>query len=298
MNDIYPSEKPAFIFMAGSSGHTGSRLAARLLELGWQLKCLSHREHTRGRIPEHTRCEIVSGDLHRPETYTESLRGAHACLNLAHIRHIVPLIEACKAVGVNRLLATSSTRRFTRFPDPSAQRVIAAEAAIAISDLDFTVLRPTMIFGGSNDNNLEKVFAWLRRHRWLPLVAGGRGKLQPIYVHDLVAAFVTALEHPETTSGKMLTVAGSETKTQKDLFIAIGEAIGRPTRFIPVPYPLMMSAAWLAENLISRPPLSCAQVRRMLEDKVFDISEARAALPGWEPRTLNEALAEKSQGKA
>lgn len=280
------------LFLTGATGHTGSRVARRLLEDGWALSCLNHNPEHRRRLPGHERLRVVAGDVREPQGWIDELHGAAALVHMAHIGFAPHVIDACERAGVRRVLAMSSTRRFTRFPEATARLVIDGEAAFEASALDYTILRATMIFGGRRDNNLEKVVAWLRRRRMVPIVGGGRNLVQPIFVEDLVDALLRALARPETAR-RILTVAGPEPMTQRAMLHAIGEALGRRPILLPVPFAAMFTGAWLLERLPGRPPLTRDQVRRQLEDKTADIAEARAALGGWTPTPFSEAIRRK-----
>jgi MFS family permease len=68
--------------------------------------------------------------------------------------------------------------------------------------------------------------------------------------------------------------------------------------FMIVPFGLMLAGAGLLEKVQRRPLITRDQVRRTLEDKAFDIGEAREALGGWTPRPFEEAMALKVAGNA
>lgn len=296
MSAATPDPSP-FLFLTGATGHTGSRVARRMLADGFHLRCLVRTpDHTR-HLPADPRLQVIAGGIARPADWQDHLRGAAAVIHMAHVGFGEHIVAACAAAGVSRVIALSSTRRFTRFPEETARRVIAGEAAFEASDLDYTILRPSMIYGGDRDNNIEKIVRWLRRRRWFPLVAGGRNRLQPIFVGDLVEAIARALASPDTTRRRALIVAGPEPVSQRELVSAVGAALGRPPVFVPVPYAALYSAAFMLE-IFPRPLVTRAQVRRQLEDKVFDIAEARAALAPWSPRPLADGLRLKIDGHA
>ena len=196
-----PNTERGFLFLTGATGHTGSRVARRLLGDGWRLRCLVHMPEHAVRLPKDERLEDDKGDVNSPETWQDRLAGASALLHMAHIRFADAVVRACEAEGVARVIALSSTRRFTRFPEQTARWVIDGEARLEASTLDYTILRASMIFGGDRDNNLEKVVRWLQRRRWVPVVAGGHHQGQPNFVGDLVAAIVRALERPKQRDG-------------------------------------------------------------------------------------------------
>lgn len=287
-----------YLFLTGATGHTGSRAARRLLDEGWRLRCLNHNPDHARHLPQSPSLEIVRGDITHPEAWQDALVGAAAVVHMAHVGFARHITQACQAADVGRVISLSSTRRFTQFPEATARRVIEGEAALEASPLNYTILRSAMIFGGDRDNNLEKLVRWLRRRPFLPLLAGGRNLVQPIYTWDLVEAIVRALDRPEATARRALTLAGPEPMTQRVMIEKIARAMGRPLFWVPVPYALMFAGAGLIEKLMRRPPVTRDQIRRMLEDKTFDISEAQAALGGWQPRPFEEALALKLAGKA
>ncbi len=294
------TDSPPFLFLTGATGHTGSRAARRLLADGWRLRCLLHTP-ARGRfLPDSPDLEIVPGDITDPAPWLPRLRGAAAFLNMAHVGFADYVVAACRETGIRRVLSLSSTRRFTRFPERTARMVIDGEVAYAASGLDWTVLRASMIFGGDRDNNLEKVVRWLRRHRWMPLIAGGTNLVQPIFVLDLVDAISRAVaDRSGATSGRALTLAGPEPMTQRAMIETIAAAMDCPLAWVPVPFGAAMAAGWTLERIRPRRPFATRdQFRRMLEDKTFDITEAQAALGGWSPRPFAEAIRLKLAGEA
>lgn len=284
--------------MTGATGHTGSRAARRLLELGWRLTCLNHNpEHAR-HLPRDPALEIIAGDVTRPEGWAQALRGAEAIIHMAHVGFARHVVAACEAAGVRRVISLSSTRRFTKFPERTARMVIEGEGALEASGLDYTILRASMIYGGDRDNNLEKMMRWLRRRRVMPLFAGGRNLVQPIFTWDLVEAITAALARPEATARRALTLAGPRPMTQREMIETLARAMGRRVIWVPVPYAAAMAAAWMLERLGPRPLVTREQIRRTLEDKTFDIGEAQEALGGWAPRAFEEGVALKVAGKA
>ncbi len=276
-----------FLFVTGGTGKTGSRLIRRLLHDGWDVRALVRTDEHRRFLPQDERLTILRGDLTDPAkspAWAESLKGADAVLHLAHTGFAEKIVRACQSVGVGRLICLSSTRRFTKFPEQTAKMVIEGEASVEASGLNWTILRSSMIYGGGRDNNVEKLSRWLRGCRFMPLVRGGKNLVQPIFVDDLAEALVRALARPTETSRTALTVAGPEPITWKRMVQNVGEKIGRPPIWIPVPYGLLFSAAALAEFLPGRPPATRDQIRRLLEDKTFDIAESVSVLGDWHPR--------------
>ena len=76
----------------------------------------------------------------------------------------------------------------------------------------------------------------------------------------------------------------------------IGQALGRRPVWLPIPYGAAMAAACVLEIMFPNPPIGRDQIRRATEDKAFDITPAREALGGWQPRSFEQTLALKLEG--
>ena len=232
----------------------------------------------------------ILGDLENPGDWIGAVKGAQAVLHLAHIGFAQGIVSACRDTEVQRLICLSSTRRFTRFPDSGSRRVVAGEKIVEGSGLDFTILRPTMIYGPPRDNNVERIVDWLGRRRWMPLIRGGKNLVQPIFVDDVADAIVQCVAHPRETRALSFTLAGPESLTWREFVETIAQETGHPVSWIPVPYAVARAGAGLAELISARPFVTRDQVRRLLEDKAFGIEEASRALGAWQPRALRDGL--------
>jgi len=282
------------ILVTGATGHTGSYLVRRLVESGRQVRCLV-------RTPEHDRylpqsgVEIVRGDFDRPETIRASLDHADVLVNVAHIRFAHALIPLCKMAGVRRALFMSSTRRYTRYPCRSATEVIEGEEAVRKSGLDYTILRPSMIYGGPRDNNMTKLVAQVKTRRIFPLFGNGKNLIQPVFVLDLVEAMIHCLEHPDTI-GREYILAGPEPMSYRQCLDIIATQLNKKPLFIPVPLSLCMFAAKMYEKTTKKPRITAEQVQRFGEDKAFDIEPAKREI-GFTPRSFEEGIRMKLAGE-
>lgn len=299
------------LLVTGAASHTGRRAVRRMLAEGRHLKLITRDAEALRRIlrpeddpraddnPSQADYETLVADLSDASCVAklaDFARGCDAVVHIAHIGFAETVIRICRESDVRRLICISSTRRFTSFPDATAQRVIDGEKRVTdsdASDLNTTILRPSMIYGDEGDNNLARVARWLKRSRWMPLVRGGRNLVQPIFVDDLIQAILRAVDRPEATRGRALTLAGPEAITWRAMIAAVGIAIDRPVRWIPLPYSLVLAAAGIAQILPGRSIVTTAQIRRLLEDKAFDIDEATEALGGWRPRAFDEGIGMK-----
>lgn len=288
------SSSQSTVLVTGASGHTGSRLVLALLDAGYPVRILT-REPARMAINVRRRLEVVRGDLLRPETAQEAVKGCRAVIAVTHIKLAPAIIFAMQSAGVRRGIFMSSTRRYTRFVEETARQVMAGEQAVEDSGLDWTIIRPTMIYGGKEDRNLEPLLATLKKWPVFPLPAGGRMLWQPVFTWDVVAALIAALERPATI-GKAYTVAGPDAISYREMLETMIEEAGLKTRLVPVPLGAARPLVAMYERLARHPRIQMDQIRRMEEDKDFDISQARADL-GFDPVSFRDGIRRKVRGE-
>ncbi len=288
------------LLVAGGTGHTGERLVRRLLRAGHAVRVLSRRT---ARDPVlaallDAGAESAEGDCTRRWMLWEALAGCDALVSCAHVRYAAACVQACETVGVARYIQMSSARRHTRFPCPSSREVIAGEEAIVASPLIYTIVRPTMIFGGRRDQNMTRLVEWFRRHRWFPVFGDGSNLVQPVFVEDLLDAMMVAISQPEVSARRDFDIAGPEALPYRRFIAETARACGvREPVLVPVPLALALTAARLAPRWLTARGLSAEQVQRMAEDKDVSIEPARAAL-GFNPRPFAEAIRLKARGLA
>ena len=281
-------------FVTGGSGFLGQAVLSLAAERGLQVLALARsgaaaeRVAARGAVP-------VPGDLDDPRSLDAAFataveQGADVLVNLASLGfgHAPAVVSAAEDAGLRRAVFVSTTAVATRLPAATRRIRLEAERVIQDSGLDWTVLRPTMVYGHPGDRNLSRLLALLHRVPLVPVPGGGRGLQQPVHVDDLAAAVLAAAEAAHAV-GRRYDVAGPEPVTFRELLEQAGEAVGRRPLLVPTP---LGPTAWLLaryEELSSRPRLRAEQVRRLAEDKVFDITPAVRDL-GFRPRSFRDGI--------
>lgn len=288
MENQYVDDKPVLI--TGASGHTGSRLTIALVDKGLPVRILT-RDPSRLDLELRRRVEVFRGDLLNPGSAQRAVAGCRGVIAVTHIKFAPAVIVAMKASGVKRGIFMSSTRRFTRFVEDTARQVMAGEEAVEQSGLDWTIIRPTMIYGGKHDRNLEPLLAALRKWPVFPLPAGGSMLWQPVFTWDVVAALIAALEHPESI-GKAYTIAGPEPISYRQMLETMIREAGLRTKLVPVPLKAVRPLVALYEKSSRSPRIRMDQIQRLEEDKVFDITDARRDL-SFNPVSFDEGIRRK-----
>lgn len=227
-------------------------------------------------------------DLEQPDGLASALADAEDIVSTAHARYL-PTILAAAPAGA-RLVALGSTRKFTRWPDAHGNGVLAGEAAFLASGRAGMLLHPSMIYGAAGEDNVQRLVVLLRRLPFVPLPGGGRALVQPIHQSDVTRAILAALAAGQGAP-RSLVIAGPAPIAYADFVRAVARAGGLPPpRIFPVAAAPLMLAAPLVALLPRLPRIRAAEIRRMLEDKAFDIAPMRRQL-GIEPMPLEAGLA-------
>jgi nucleoside-diphosphate-sugar epimerase len=231
-------------------------------------------------------------DLEQPGATDASLRSALAdatrIVSCAHARHTPAILASAPASAT--LVLLGSTRKFTRWPDSHGNGVLAGEAALFAAGRPGVMLHPTMIYGAQGEDNVQRLAALLRRLPVLPLPAGGRFLVQPIHQDDVTMCIRAALAL-QWRAATSIVVAGPQPIRYADFVRAVAKAAGlRRPLILPFPARPLIAAARLTRHLRVLPTIRPEEIRRLMEDKTFDISDMRETLR-VEPIPLAEGLA-------
>ncbi len=263
----------------GGSGFIGRAVVRRLEAEGHEARVYSRRaEEPRLRV-----------DLTRPLT-TGLLEGLDAVVNLvgikrptaaqsfeaAHVGVVEHLLEACTRDGVRRMIHISVSAARPDPDDAYLDTKHRGEQLVCGSDLDWTVLRPGVVYG-PGDDMLANLCASLRHLPVFPAPGLGRAPLMPVDVEDVALAVARSLERPASIR-QAIDVVGPEQLTLGQLIRRVARALRLPTLVLPLPTLLMRPAATLLEGLLADPPVTRAQLGMLSRGVVGDARPAHEVL--------------------
>jgi nucleoside-diphosphate-sugar epimerase len=258
----------------GAAGRSGATLCRALAAAGRRVRPVV-RDLARWQalgLPGEARV----ADLRDAVAMARALQGVAAVVNCAHARHAPAVLAAAPADA--RLVLLGSTRRFSRWPDEHGDGVRHGEAAFLASGRSGVMLHPTMIYGAAGEDNVQRLAALLRRLPFAPLPGGGRALVQPIHQDDLTRCILAALD-VDWQGPEALVVAGPEPLPYRDFVAAVARAAGLPPpRILPLPAALLRAAAPLTRIIPGLPRIRPDELRRLLEDKAFDVEPMRERL--------------------
>lgn len=286
------------VLVTGATGFTGSRVVPLLLQNGCRVRCFARETSDRSLLLatlENAACvehdlEWATGDLSNAESLTSALRGVDALVNIASLGfgHAEGIVASAKAAGVKRAIFIGTTAVFTRLNAGSKSARLAAENAIQASGLDYTILRPTMIYGGPRDRNMWRLIRLLRVTPIMPVFGDGESLQQPIFVDDVAQAALRALQ-TDATIGRSYNIAGKDPLTYNQVIDTAAASLGRRVWKLHLPFMPIVRLLQFAERLRIRLPVKAEQVLRLNEDKAFSYEEAQRDF-GFSPRSFEEGI--------
>jgi len=280
------------VVLTGATGFTGGHVLPLLLGDGWSVRCFVRDPE---RLPESVRgkVEVARGDFDDAASFRRACEGCDALVNVASIGfgHGLGIVAAAHAAGIRRALFVSTTAIFTQLNAPSKVRRTEAEKAIMGSPLDWTLLRPTMIYGTARDRNICRLIRYLARFPVLPVFGSGNYLQQPIHVGDLAGAISKAIRS-ERASRQAYNLSGKEPLTYNDLVRTVARLLGRRIRILHLPYRPVVAALVPFERLGVRLPIKGEQILRLNEHKAFSHDEAARDF-GFAPRTFGVGVADE-----
>ena len=273
------------VLVLGATSLIGAHLLARLKAQGVDPVAISRRP------PSDEAC-WVDGDLTDPHL-AERLPAVATVFSLSPIWLLPDALPGLKARGMERLVAFSSTSRFTKADSADAdERAVAqalADAERAVQawcethGVAWTILRPTLIYDEGRDENVSRIARLARRFHVMPLSGPGEGLRQPVHAGDLADGALAAAR-TEAARNRAYDLVGGETLTYRRMVDRIFEGLGKRPMTLPMPTWLFALLMRLAKPFY--PGATAAMGTRMGQDLTFDSSSAARDF-GWSPRTFH-----------
>jgi|LauGreDrversion4_2_1035121.scaffolds.fasta_scaffold01577_2 nucleoside-diphosphate-sugar epimerase len=281
------------LVVTGGTGFTGERVVRLLAAQGTTPTVVVRPASERSWLAATGATEAI-GDLNDAASLERAFYGHDTLIHVASMGfgQIPGVVQAAIAAGIRRAVFVSTTAVLTRLPVRSKPVRAAAEDCVRRSGIDWTIVRPTMIYGSDRDRNMCRLLKHLHRWRMVPIPGRGDALQQPVHVDDVAATIVAAASSPTAIGGEY-NISGAAPLTLRQLLTEAAAAVG--VRPILVPIPSRATARLLAafERLGVPFPLRSEQIARLSEDKAFDHHLVRKHL-GVHPRSFADGIREEA----
>lgn len=277
------------ILLTGATGFLGEFVLEELVQRGHEVTCFIRKTSNIDKI-KRLNVKYVYGELDDYKSICEALKGKVALINIASLGfgHAPNIVKACEEIGVKRSIFVSTTGIFTKLNPDSKGIRLAAEKFIKESSLDYTIIRPTMIYGTPKDRNMWRLVKFLKILPVLPILGSGTYLQQPVYVEDLANVIVNAYEKNVSVK-KAYNVSGAKALTYNEVVDITGKALGKKVIKVHIPMELSYKLLKKYEKISKKPKLKAEQVLRLNENKDFSYEDAKKDL-GYEPLSFEEGI--------
>lgn len=271
------------VFLTGGTGFVGQEILRLLVEAKHHVRMLCRQQK-----PEPSaEAQITIGDCTQPNSLQGALEGCDAVIHLVGIIREFPsrgitfqnlhtestrnLLHAAKKQGVSRFLHMSANGTRADAVTGYHKSKWAAEQLVRESGLDWTIFRPSLIYG-PGDQFINMLATLIRRLPAVPVMGDGRYRLQPVSVNDVATGFVRALDCPESFAGTY-SCGGPQAYSYNELLDLIGQALGKKT-VCKLHHPLFMMKPVVAMlQSIPQFPMTSDQLQMLLEENICDPSD-------------------------
>lgn len=278
------------IGIIGADGFVGECVVDLLCQTEASVFCFTRRKIDKKQNVEGRLTWVQLGSV--TSSTGQVLPSISTWLCLAPLWTLPPYFVWLKSLGAQRVIALSSTSRFSKADSiDDSERRIAARLANAEDELiqwaishvvDWILLRPTLIYGLARDKNLSNIIRFTRRFRFFPVLGEAQGLRQPIHVRDLASVCVRALL-TTNIKNRAYNISGGEIITYREMVVRIFAAQKITPRFLPVPQYLFSLIVKLARFYPPYQHFSPAMANRMNADLVFGHMDAVRDF-GFSPR--------------
>jgi uncharacterized protein YbjT (DUF2867 family) len=271
------------IFVTGGTGFVGHEILRQLSAAEHRMVALV-RPGSESRLVKNDRISFHPGDLTRPETLGGGLQGCEAVLHLVGIIREFPgqgitfdklhteatraMVRAAQSQGVRRYLQMSANGARSESASAYHRSKWEAEQAVRQSGLDWTIFRPSLIFG-AQDQFVNMLADLIRKTPVVPVIGDGTYRMNPVAVEDVATGFVRALQEPRSI-GQTYHCGGPRELSYDELLDLIGRALGKEkVHKLHHPVALVKPVIRLFESF-PHFPITSTQLTMLLEGNTCD----------------------------
>ncbi len=258
------------VALIGGSGYVGSYIIDELIKNGHVVKLLI-RNGSEQKVMQPEKCEIINGDIGDDDALSKTLESCEAVIYLIALIREFPkknlTNERLQFKGSERVAVIAAQKGVKRFllmsalgasPDPSGSKYMQAkhlsEQAIKNTKLDWTIIRPSSLFGNPRGGGrpefcmmLDKLMlSLLPFPKFLPFPAPsfflgmnpfdcGNYALSMIHVKDIAKIFIKILEDEESIH-QTIEIGGNREVSWNEIVQSIAKVTGRRVIMVPAPF--------------------------------------------------------------
>ncbi len=305
------------VLVTGGTGFSGKALVTRLLTEGHQVTALDYKEGLKTEELRQLGAEVIIGTVTDKEIVSRSVAGVEVVFHLAaafrelnvpesfydevNIEGTRNVVEAAQAAGVRRLIYCSTCGVHGNVDHPPANEDAPIQPADYYQKTKYeaepivmayngkgmatVILRPAAIYGPGDPERFYLIYRRVASGSF-PMFGSGRTLYHPLYIDNLVDAFMLCMEDGKG-DGRAYLIADEHYVSVEELVRAVAKALSVEVRIPHFPVWPVVVAGHVCERVCKpfgvTPPIFPRRVDWYRQNRAFDISRARVEL-GYQPR--------------
>jgi uncharacterized protein YbjT (DUF2867 family) len=295
----------ALVTVFGGSGFLGRRIVERLASAGETVRvAVRHPERVHaGHSPAGAgRVVPFAADVREAKSVAAAVAGVDGVVNGVsayvekgdvtytgvHVQGALNVARACVLQKVGRLVHISGIGADPASPSAYIRARGQGEQELRRVLAQATVLRPSVMFA-RDAGFLNALVALARASPVVPLIGGGRTRLQPVHADDVAQAVRSALRDA-AARGATYEIGGPASFTLREIVEMILTRIGRRRLFVPIPFRLAGPLAHLLQSF-PHAPLTVAQVDLLRADNIPAPGSPGLSELGIVPQKIQDVIA-------
>ena len=305
------------ILVTGGTGFTGKALVKRLLDEGHAVVALDYKEGLKTKELEQWGATVVIGSVTDEAIVNRCMGGIEVVHHLAaafreldvpdsyyedvNVNGTRIVLEAALRAGVKKLIYCSTCGVHGNIDDPPGdenspikpadyyQRTKYEAEPLVLSYLEkgikTVILRPAAIYGPGDPERFQMIFKRVAKGVF-PIFGNGRTLYHPLYIDNLVDAFILAMEAGKG-NGQAYLIADEEYLEIEKLVDKVADALGVTVRTPRFPIWPLIIAGHVCEKVCRplkvTPPIFPRRVDWYRQNRAFKIDKAKQDL-GYQPK--------------
>ncbi len=277
------------VLLIGGSGFVGRQVASKLASAGYKVILPTRRSTYAKDLWVLPSLQVIEANVHDPmvlDDLCQRIGKDGVVINLVGVLHdkqgvpYGPGFEKNHVELPRKIIAAMTNNDLHRYIHMSAlgadvagcsmyQRSKGAgEALVKNSSLNWTIFRPSVIFG--EDDSFINLFGALQKFAPVMPLAGAGAKFQPVYVGDVAEAFVRSINMSQTI-GRTFDLVGSKIYSLAELVKFAGARVKKSSLILPIPRALGYLQAYMLELMPGPTLMSRDNLASMQQDNVLPL---------------------------
>ena len=285
------------VLVTGPTGFLGRQVVQKLIDHSYQVRCLVHSPGRERMFPQGS-VDVYYGDINNADALASALQGVDQVVHLVAVirengaatydninrQGTENVVAAAKAAGgVQQFVHISAVGAVDNPEFPYLQSKWQGEHAVSSSGIPYTIIRPSIVFG-PGDEFINSLAALVRLFPLVPVIAGGRNRLQPIWVDDLAQCIALSLSRHDL-QGHTLELGGPEQLSYNQVTSVVAQAMGKRRLRLHVPMWIMKINVTLMQAVMTRPPINKEMLNMMRVRNVAELGMVEQTF-GFSPAHL------------